>query len=228
VEPQKRCTYDSVSSICQPASRDETQPCHNRRTQSAFFGSDGRAAGKQLMAVPRGVPSLFFLWISATQNPSSTAFFPHQKRRWIMLCLSWLSTEEALQMLQRLADGTIVVDLQPWLSWQRYRNSCQVCAQVKVKPSLTVIPTWFESQAGRRKSPLHRGPQPWLYKREQLQLWLFIGRDYAILMICTCLLMSFFPTLSSQLGDAELRQRWERLCAGFNSKVFGVSLLWLV
>jgi MoxR-like ATPase len=89
--------------------------------------------------VSRSVPSPFF--VIATQNPieyQGTFPLPEaQMDRFILsLSLGYPTEIEELQMLQRLADGMTVTDLQPCITLADVQELRRLCAQVQVENSL--------------------------------------------------------------------------------------------
>jgi len=104
------------------------------RTQSALLGN-GRAAGNSRWRL-RSVPSPFLSLPPRTPSVPRHFSLPEAQMDRFILCLSlgYPTEIEELQMLQRLADGVTVTDLQP-LPWQMCRITPAV-RSVKVENSL--------------------------------------------------------------------------------------------
>lgn len=135
--------------------------------------------------VSRGVPSPFF--VIATQNPieyQGTFPLPEAQMDRFMLCLSlgYPTEVEELQMLQRLADGMTVADLQPCITLAEIQELRQVCAQVKVEASLQQYILKLV-RATRQDEEITLGISPRgtvALQRGTQALAFLIGRDYAI------------------------------------------------
>lgn len=135
--------------------------------------------------VSRGVPSPFF--VIATQNPveyQGTFPLPEAQMDRFMLCLSlgYPTEVEELQMLQRLADGMTVADLQPCITLAEIQELRQVCAQVKVEASLQQYILNLV-RATRQDEEITLGISPRgtvALQRATQALAFLIGRDYAI------------------------------------------------
>ena len=135
--------------------------------------------------VSRGVPSPFF--VIATQNPveyQGTFPLPEAQMDRFMLCLSlgYPTEVEELQMLQRLADGMSVADLQPCITLAEIQELRQVCAQVKVEASLQQYILNLV-RATRQDEEITLGISPRgtvALQRATQALAFLIGRDYAI------------------------------------------------
>lgn len=135
--------------------------------------------------VSRGVPSPFF--VIATQNPveyQGTFPLPEAQMDRFMLCLSlgYPTEVEELQMLQRLADGMNVADLQPCITLAEIQELRQVCAQVKVEASLQQYILNLV-RATRQDEEITLGISPRgtvALQRATQALAFLIGRDYAI------------------------------------------------
>jgi len=181
--------------------------------------------------VSRGVPSPFF--VIATQNPveyQGTFPLPEAQMDRFMLCLSlgYPTEVEELQMLQRLADGMTVADLQPCITLAEIQELRQVCAQVKVEASLQQYILNLV-RATRQDEEITLGISPRgtvALQRATQALAFLIGRDYAIPDDVKFLAPHVLSHRLIPSGDAELRQLWSGSCARFQFlKLFGVSLL---
>ena len=135
--------------------------------------------------VSRGVPSPFF--VIATQNPveyQGTFPLPEAQMDRFMLCLSlgYPTEVEELQMLQRLANGMTVAELQPCITLAEIQELRQVCAQVKVEASLQQYILNLV-RATRQDEEITLGISPRgtvALQRATQALAFLIGRDYAI------------------------------------------------
>jgi len=116
-----------------------------------FWVMEEQQAGRWRL---RSVPSPFLSLPPRT--PSSTkALFPEAQMDRFILCLSlgYPTEIEELQMLQRLADGVTVTDLQPCITLADVQNYMAVRSSQWKTPYSSTSSTWFEPR-GRMKLPL--------------------------------------------------------------------------
>jgi MoxR-like ATPase len=135
--------------------------------------------------VSRGVPSPFF--VIATQNPieyQGTFPLPEaQMDRFILsLSLGYPTEVEELQMLQRLADGMTVADLQPCITLAELQELRQLCAQVRVETSLQqYILNLVRATREDEEITLGVSPRGTVALQRATQALAFLsGRDYAL------------------------------------------------
>ena len=135
--------------------------------------------------VSRKVPTPFF--VIATQNPveyQGTFPLPEAQMDRFILCLSlgYPTEVEELQMLQRLADGITVSDLQPCISLAEVQELRQLCAQVTVETSLQqYILNLVRATRQDEEISLGVSPRGTLALQRASQALAFLaGRDYTI------------------------------------------------
>lgn len=132
----------------------------------------------------RPVPSPFF--VIATQNPVEyQGTFPlpeaQMDRFALALSLGYPSETEELQMLDRLAQGATVDDLQPCISLENVQKLRHLCAQIQVEPPVQQYILNLV-RATRQDDDIVLGVSPRgsvaLYRSIQALAFL-LGRDYA-------------------------------------------------
>ena len=135
--------------------------------------------------VSRAVDSPFFA--IATQNPIEyQGTFPlpeaQMDRFTLSLSLGYPTESEELQMLQRLADGVELTQLEPCITLDQVRELRQHCRQVKVDTSLQqYILNLVRSTRNREDITLGVSPRGAVALQRSAQALAFLeGRDYAI------------------------------------------------
>lgn len=135
--------------------------------------------------VSREVTSPFF--VIATQNPveyQGTFPLPEAQMDRFTVCLSlgYPTEVEELHMLQRLADGVTVADLQPCITLAQVQELRQLCAAVKVETSLQhYILNLVRATRQDEEITLGVSPRGTIALQRATQALAFItGRDYAI------------------------------------------------
>ncbi|MBD2743999.1 MoxR family ATPase [Coleofasciculus sp. FACHB-1120] len=135
--------------------------------------------------VSRSVPNPFFA--IATQNPIEyQGTFPlpeaQMDRFTVSLTLGYPSEQEELQMLQRLAKGVTVEDLQPCISLEDVLELRRLCGGVKVEASLQqYIIDLVRATREDEEITLGASPRGTVALQRSTQALAFLeGRDYAI------------------------------------------------
>lgn len=135
--------------------------------------------------VSRTVPSPFF--VIATQNPIEyQGTFPlpeaQMDRFTLSLTLGYPTEQEELQMLQRLAEGVTVEDLQPCISLEDVQELRRLCQGVKVEISLQqYILDLVRATRADEEITLGVSPRGTVALQRGAQALAFLeGRDYAI------------------------------------------------
>lgn len=135
--------------------------------------------------VSRTVPSPFF--VIATQNPIEyQGTFPlpeaQMDRFTLSLTLGYPTEQEELQMLQRLAEGVTVEDLQPCISLEDVQELRRLCQGVKVEISLQqYILDLVRATRADEEITLGVSPRGTVALQRGTQALAFLeGRDYAI------------------------------------------------
>lgn len=135
--------------------------------------------------VSRTVPSPFF--VIATQNPIEyQGTFPlpeaQMDRFTLSLTLGYPTEQEELQMLQRLAEGVTVEDLQPCISLEDVQELRRLCQGVKVEISLQqYILDLVRATRADEEITLGASPRGTVALQRGIQALAFLeGRDYAI------------------------------------------------
>ncbi|MBD1832084.1 MoxR family ATPase [Trichocoleus sp. FACHB-90] len=135
--------------------------------------------------VSRTVPSPFF--VIATQNPIEyQGTFPlpeaQMDRFTLSLTLGYPTEQEELQMLQRLAEGVTVEDLQPCISLEDVQELRRLCQGVKVEISLQqYILDLVRATRADEEITLGVSPRGTVALQRGIQALAFLeGRDYAI------------------------------------------------
>ncbi|BAY64861.1 magnesium chelatase, ChlI subunit [Calothrix brevissima NIES-22] len=135
--------------------------------------------------VSRPVPKPFF--VIATQNPieyQGTFPLPEAQMDRFMLSLSlgYPSEAEELQMLQNLADNIKAEDLQPCITLDEVAQLRQLCAQVRVEPTLQqYILDLVRATRQDEEISLGVSPRGTVALQKATQALAFIlGREYAI------------------------------------------------
>jgi MoxR-like ATPase len=133
----------------------------------------------------RAVSAPFF--VIATQNPiesHGTFVLPEAQMDRFAICLSlgYPDAAEELQMLQGLASGGSIANLEPCISLEQLQAIQQQCQQVKIDPSIAQYIVDLV-RATRHHSEISLGVSPRgsvaLYRTTQAWAWLQ-GRSYAL------------------------------------------------
>lgn len=135
--------------------------------------------------VSRAVPQPFF--VIATQNPIEyQGTFPlpeaQMDRFLLSLTLGYPSESEELQMLQRIADGVTVEELQPCLTPQDVLELQHACTQIKVETSIQhYILNLVRTTRDHEEITLGVSPRGAIALHRATQALAFLaGRDYAV------------------------------------------------